>query len=114
MSNRVLTWKMAIESGCNPSEYSYDADDVPLGEFEATLEFKIWAKNTMGISCYFIEKHTGKKFRLTVFRQTANKAYTLDSGGISFVESPVNCTYLLKVSRNAKGRIIFEKAEVVQ
>jgi hypothetical protein len=44
----------------------------------------------MGISCYFIEKHTGKKFRLTVFRQPATKAYTLDSGGISFVESPVN------------------------
>jgi len=114
MSNRVLTWKMAIEHGYNPSEYSYDGDDFPLGEFEAILEFKIWAKNTMGISCYFIEKHTGKKFRLTVFRQPATKAYTLDSGGKSFVESPVNCNYLLKVSRSNKGRIIFEKVEVVQ
>ena len=94
--------------------YSYAGDDIPLGEYEAVLEFKIWAKNTMGISCYFIQKHTGKKFRLTVFRQPATKAYTLDSGGMSFVESPVNCTYLLKVSRSNKGRIIFEKAEVVQ
>jgi hypothetical protein len=32
MSNRVLTWKMAIESGYNPSEYSYDGDNVPMGE----------------------------------------------------------------------------------
>ena len=104
---------MAIENGYNPSEYSYDGDNVPMGEFEAILMFKIWAKNTMGISSYFIEKHTGKKFRLTVFRQPATKAYTLDSGGMSFVESPVECDYLLKVSRNNKGRVIFEKAMLV-
>lgn len=112
MSNEVMSWKMAIEKGCEPSLYSFNADDIPLGEYEAVLEFKIWAKNTMGISCYFVQKHTGKPFRLTVFRQPAMKAYTLDSGGMSFVESPVNCEYLLKVSRNRKGRIVFEKAVV--
>src|SRR6478735_8739870 len=102
MSNKVMSWKVAIENGHDPGLYSYAADDIPLGEYEAVLEFKIWAKNTMGISCYFIQKHTGKKFRLTVFRQPATKAYTLDSGGMSFVESPVECDYLLKVSRNNK------------
>src|SRR6478609_4833958 len=94
--------------------YSYAGDDIPLGEYEAVLEFKIWAKNTMGISCYFIQKHTGKKFRLTVFRQPSTEAYTLDSGGMSFVDIAVNCDYLLKVSRNDKGRIIFEKAVEIE
>jgi len=113
MTDRVLTWKMAIENGYNSSLYAFDGNDIPLGEYEAILEFKIWAKNTMGISCYFVQKNTGKKFRLTVFRQPATKAYTLDSGGMSFVESPVNCEYLLRVSRNDKRRIVFEKAVTV-
>ena len=98
-----MTWKMAIETGYNPSLYVFDANEIPLGEYEAILEFKLRAKNTMGISCYFVQKQTGKKFRLTVFRQPATKAYTLDSGGMSFVESPTNCMYLLQVSRRIRG-----------
>jgi len=114
MSNKVMSWNVAIENGYNPSLYAFNADDIPFGEYEAVLDFKVWAKNTMGISCHFVQKQTGKKFKLTVFRQPATKAYTLDSGGMSFVESPVNCNYLLKVSRNDKGRIVFEKAKIIQ
>jgi len=114
MSNAVMSWNVAIRNGYDPGLYIYNADDIPLGDYEATLQFKIWAKNAMGITCYFIQKQTGKKFRLTVFRQPSTEAYTLDSGGMSFVDIAVNCDYLLKVSRNDKGRIIFEKAVEIE
>lgn len=110
MSNKVMSWNLAIENGYNPSLYTYNVTDIPVGEYEAELQFKIWSKNIMGIGCYFIQKQTGKRFKLTVFRQRATKVYTLDSGGINFVETPVNCTYLIRVSKNEKNRIIFENA----
>ncbi len=107
-----MSWNVAIERGYNPSLYTYSAADIPLGEYTAKLEFKIWAKKIMGISCYIVQEQTGKKFQLTIYRQPATKEYTLDSGGMSFDDSPVACIYQLKVTRNDKGRIIFEKANL--
>ena len=113
MERNVMSWNVAIEKGHNPSQYTYHAADIPLGEYKAKLKFKIWAKRVMGISCYFIHEETGKKFQLTVYRQPATKAYTLDSGGMSFDDSAVDYIYQLTISRNDKGRIIFEKAQVL-
>ena len=114
MERNVMSWNVAIENGYNPSLYSYNASNIPLGEYKARLDFKIWAKKVMGISCYFVHEETGNKFQLTIYRQPATKEYTLDSGGISFDDSPVGCMYQLKVTRNDKGRIIFEKAQVLE
>jgi hypothetical protein len=52
MSN-VLTWKNALDEGHEPRLYPYAAESIPTGQLEARLDFKIWAKNTMGVSCYF-------------------------------------------------------------
>jgi hypothetical protein len=40
----VLSWHQALEKGFNPSDYPFQMESVPLGEFPATLDFKIWAK----------------------------------------------------------------------
>jgi hypothetical protein len=53
MECNVLSWNVALEKGYEPRIYPYATEDVPLGEYEAVLNFKIWAKKAMAISCYF-------------------------------------------------------------
>ena len=109
----VLTWNIAIEKGFEPKLYPYTAEHIPVGEFEAILDYKIWARKVMAICCYFTQTETGKKFQLTVYRQPASKTYTLNDGAINFAESPIGCHYNISVFINDKGRIVFEKAVLV-
>ena len=113
MKNNVLSWNIAIEKGLNPSLYPYTAEHIPVGEYDAILEFKIWAKKIMGVCCYFTQTRTGKRLQLTVYRQPQTKMYTLDNcSEINFAESPVGCPYHLIVFISERGRIVFEKAAV--
>ncbi len=113
MERNVYTWHIAVEKGLNPSDYTYDPDLIPLGQFEATLDFKIWSKKVMGINCYFTEKNSGVKFQLTVYRQHGTKEYVIKEGGIDFTISPVGCLYHLNVEENLKGRIVFQNAIIL-
>lgn len=114
MERNVYTWHIAVEEGRNPSEYSYDPELVPVGDIEATLDFKIWSKKVMGINCYFTQKNSDVKFQLTVYRQRETKAYMLKDGGVDFTISPVGCLYHLTIEENLKGRIIFRDAIITQ
>ena len=67
MTGRVLSWHTAVASGHEPRLYTYIASEVPLGEYEAILDFRIWVKKTIEISCYFAQVQTNKKFQLTVY-----------------------------------------------
>ncbi len=112
MSN-VLTWKAALDSGCEPRLYPYTAADVPMGQYEATLDFKVWSKNTMGISCYFTETANGKKFRLTVFRRKEDEQYVLENDSIDFKECAIDVAYLIAVTQNKMGNAVFKSASPV-
>lgn len=106
----VLSWNEALGQGLEPRLYPYSADKVPLGTIHARLDFKIWAKWAIGISCYFTDHSTGMKFQLTVFRNEPTKSYFLKGGDVDFSSCPVDCDYIIEVSVNAKDRAIFMSA----
>lgn len=107
MSN-VLSWNQALEQGLNPRDYSYRKEDVPLGEYIASLDFKIWAKDATGVSCYFTKVDTDQKILLTVYRTHDTREYILD--GVDFKECPTG-KYLITVELNSKGNIKFSKVK---
>jgi hypothetical protein len=115
-SNRnVLSWHQALDKGFNPSSYPFETALVPLGEFSAQLDFKIWAKKTMGISCFFTRLESQTKFQLTVYRRRSDSQYMLEGcdSNIDFSTCPVNENYLVQVAVNGKGNISFKNASLL-
>jgi hypothetical protein len=113
MENRnVLTWNQALEKGLNPSDYPFHTESVPVGKFPATLDFKIWAKKTMGISCFFTIQEDQRKFQLTVFRRSTDRQYMLENCDcdIDFSVCKTAETYIVRVAVNGKGNISFKNA----
>lgn len=110
MDSNVLAWNVALEKGHELRLYSYATEDVLLGVYEAVLYFKIWAKKTMGISCYFTQKDTGAKFQITVYRRQTDKAYMLEEGSVDFRICPINADYRITVQLNGKQNIAFRNA----
>jgi hypothetical protein len=115
-SNRnVLSWHQALDKGLNPSSYPFETALVPMGEFSAQLDFKIWAKKTMGISCFFTRPEDQTKFQLTVYRRRGNRQYMLETCdcNIDFSTCPVSQSYLVEVAVNGKGNISFKNAALL-
>jgi hypothetical protein len=112
MSN-VLTWENALDDGHEPSLYPYAAELIPMGQFEARLDFKIWAKNTMGVSCYFTVTVDNKRFKLTVFRRKNDEQYMLENETLDFADCPVGVSYLITVAKNKTGNAVFKSAAIV-
>ena len=112
-SNRnVLTWHQALDKGFNPSDHPFETALVPLGEFPAILDFKIWAKKTMGISCFFTRQVDQTKFQLTVYRRRSDRQYILEGCDCDIDFSVCNTaeTYIVQVAINGKGNISFKNA----
>lgn len=107
MSN-VLSWNQPLEQGLSPRDYSYRKEDVPSGEYIASLDFKIWAKDATGVSCYFTKVDSGQKILLTVYRTHDTREYILD--GVDFRSCPTG-KYLITVELNSKGNIKFSKVK---
>ena len=101
----VRSWNEALDHGCEPRQYPYSGGEVPLGTIEAVLDFKIWARKTMGISCYFTAQNSGQKFLLTVYRDRKDQRYRIKDCPIDFVCCPVGPGYVyrLEVGLNGKG-----------
>jgi hypothetical protein len=108
MENNVLSWGVALEKGYEPRLYPYTLEHIPIGEYEAILDFKIWAKKAVGISCYFTERDTGAKFQLTVFRRQGDKLYKLDKSDIDFKTCDTDSGYKITVVINSKGNVSFK------
>ncbi len=102
MENNVLSWNVALEKGLEPRLYPYTAEHVPVGKYEAVLDFKIWAKKAMGICCYFTQRNTGIKFQLTVYRRQKDKLYMIDESDLDFKVCSDNASYLICVNLNGK------------
>lgn len=112
MENNVLSWNVALDMGYEPRLYPYIGEAVPLGAFEAVLDFKIWAKKAMGICCYFTQKDTGTKFQLTVFRRQRDKSYMIDKSVIDFKMCDVNKGYLISVILNGKQKPALKNMQI--
>lgn len=109
MENNVLTWLQALRKGYEPSLYFYDVGQVPLGEYEAVLDFKIWAKKVMAVNCYFTRCDTSSKMQLTVFCQSRG-VYVLKDCPVNFATCATELCFRVKVTANEKKRIVFESA----
>lgn len=110
MTINVLSWKSALALGHNPTLYSYLYEDVPIGEYLAVLDFKIWAKKVMAINCYFTQVTTGKKFQLTAY---CNDQGVYKVGDVNFSMCPIKRTYSIVVNANQKKKIICTNAVLV-
>ena len=108
MHGNVLSWNVALTQGFEPRLYSYI--DIPLGEYAAILDFKIWAKKIMGINCYFTHSVTGQKFQLTVYCRHRSGTYEIDGCRIDFANCPTEKLYRLGVIADQKKRILFKSA----
>ena len=49
MERNVHSFKVSIKKGYSPCLYSYDANVIPLGEFDAVLDFKTWSQRIIAI-----------------------------------------------------------------
>ena len=111
MKGNVLSWESALQNGHDPRLYGFKPGDVPIGEFEAILDFKIWAKNVIAISCYFTKAGSGEKFQLTVY-YSYKGAYRINGCDLDFYSCPVANQYSIKVSLVNGKKIVFSSAVI--
>ncbi len=113
MESNVLSWNTALERGYEPKLYPYTVDHIPIGEYMATLDFKIWAKKAMAVCCYFTQADSGRKFQLTVFRRQKDKLYALNESNLDFKFCNSNCLYNVSVSLKENGKVVFKNAAFI-
>jgi hypothetical protein len=106
----VLTWTAAIGKGHEPRLYPYTAEEVPTGDYEARLDFKMWAKREDTIHCYFTHSETGKKFQLSVYKNGKTGLYAINAEGLDFLECPDETDYRITVFVNDKNRAVLKEA----
>jgi hypothetical protein len=109
----VLTWTAALEKGFEPRLYPYAATEVPMGNYEAKLDFKMWAVRPLTLHCYFTQIDTGKRFQLSVYRRNSDEIYGLPDGDIDFKTAPTDFVYLIGIGCNEKGSVVFESAKIL-
>lgn len=96
MKGNVLAWGKALQMGLRPKDYPFELKLIPTGIVVARLDFKIWAKNVMGINGYFSQEG-GLRFQLTVFLNKQLRNYQLNKETIDFSFCPVDSRYELKI-----------------
>jgi len=110
----VLSFNQAISQKFNPREYTYDIDSIPIGILKVKLDFKIYTKNAVGVTCYFSLELTEVKFALTVFRlKSGKREYKLPNSNIDFKTCATDQLYEIDVVKNSKGNIKIENAKLI-
>lgn len=119
----TLSFAQALNLGLQPREY--DAV-VPVGEFFATLDFRVWGKS-VNLRCFFTHQETGEKFTLSAFRShfgedhivqrpdgQTRKAYAPEDGSFDFSEGDFDGRFFRLVTRQGKrGNILWSSAELL-
>ena len=113
MKRNVHSFRISIKKGYSPCLYSYDPQQVPLGEFEAVLDFKTWSKRIIAINCYFTKVDTGTKFVVTVYCNFKTGKYTVGNSDVDFSSCELNGIYKIEIARNVKGGIFLKNAIAV-
>lgn len=111
MERNVWSFKTASSKGYEPRLYGYDPQQIPLGQFSATLDFKTWSKRIIAINCYFTKMDSKEKFVVTVYCNNQSGRYAVHGSLIDFSSCAVNVLYRITVSKNDKGKISLSKAE---
>lgn len=111
MERNVWSFKTAIHKGYQPRLYGYDPLQIPLGEFDAMLDFKTWSKRIIAINCYFTKTDTKEKFVVTVYCNNQSGKYEVPGSRINFSDCAINTIYRISVCKTKKERIILSKAD---
>lgn len=103
MKEKTVTgFKLALEAGFQPQNYSWSSEVVPVGEYEATLDFMIWSKQLVAIDCFFTTVSDSRKIRLTAFR---NQSEDYMVGGFAVPYLRLGTRLIVNVVLNNKGVI---------
>jgi hypothetical protein len=113
MEKDVFSWKVAISKGYEPRLYTYDANQIPIGEYEVRLDFKIWSKKLLAINCYFTKIDTGNKFVLPVYCHSKTGQYTVKDTDLNFALCPNNSICRIATSKNSANKLLLVKAEII-
>ncbi len=109
MQRNVTTFGIAIRNGNQPALYTYDVAKIPLGEFEAVLDFKTWSKRIIAINCYFTKVNTLEKFVVTVYHNDRAGNYSVQGCAVDMSECSTAASYCIAIAKNNKGKIILAK-----
>jgi len=107
----VLGFYPALEAGYEPRNYSWTTEDVPVGEYEAKLDFMIWSKKQVAINCYLTTPKSGQHFRLTAYR---NKAEDYLAGAIAVRFLPFGSVLLVTIELNGSGNPKWTNAVLIR
>ena len=110
MERNVYSFRVSIKKGNSPNLYTYQPNQIPLGEFDAMLDFKTWSKRIIAINCYFTKINTGNKFVVTVYCKYETGKYTVPNSVIDFSNCTTNETYRVAIEKNHKGNIFYGKS----
>lgn len=105
LQSNVISYHTALRRGYQPHNYSHHKDDIPTGEYDATLDLMIWSKDISGIDCYFRIRQTGQKIRLTVPRN--GNDYRL--GDTNILVLTISYTFRIQVSLDGNGSPCLDK-----
>ncbi|CAI1053153.1 hypothetical protein [Serratia entomophila] len=102
---RAFSYNGALDAGMEPGSYVWES--VPVGDWAARLDFKIWSNTTSSghLVCYFTSLDDGQRYRLSAFRpKNGSRRYTPKDGGIDFsVRELDGREFLLNVGTTRKG-----------
>ena len=107
----VIGFKPALEGGFQPQNYSWLPDIVPLGEYEAILDFMIWSKKLIAIDCFFTTVSDNRKIRLTAYK---NQGEDYMVGGIAVSYLSLGTRLVVSIVLNNKGNPKWKNALVVE
>lgn len=109
-ARRAITYKQAMEVGLPVKDYEYKG--LPLGAIKVQLDFKMWGKFD-NLELFFTELDTGKKFKISVYRdKNDNNRFTDRAGAIDFSESYINGDlFSFEIATTAKGNFSLKSAK---
>jgi hypothetical protein len=62
MENKVLSWNVALDKGCEPRLFPYAAEEIPLGQYDAVFDFKSARKKQWEYPAPSLEEIPAKSF----------------------------------------------------
>ena len=113
MERKVWSFIAAIQYGFEPRSYIYDPKQIPLGEFDAVLDFKIWSKRVMAINGYFTKVTTGEKFTLTIYCDNQFGKYMIKASPIDFSDCATGQAYRILITMNSKYKPVLSKVDYI-
>src|SRR5690349_19154959 len=106
----VLGWNEALNEGREPREYPYK--DAIVGKVNAKLDFKIWAKESVAVVCYFTDLESGRKSQMSVLQQK-DESYKLKGCDIDFTTCPTGEEYQLTIEKNTKNNPVLKDCVLI-